>query len=107
MLKSLFRFIKKLLLIVLCLLAIMIGALFAYENPEKISPIVFGYSLPSLSLGLYLAFILLCGVCMGLMLSFWGSQSKLVRIKVENNRLKKNLKQAALENSSTATSSGS
>lgn len=92
MFASFIGFIKKLLLLALCFLAITLGGLFAYENPGSISPIVFGYSLPHLSLGVYLAAILLVGMTIGLAFSIWGGQSKHMRLKMENRRLKKVLK---------------
>lgn len=100
MFASFVGFIKKLLLLALCLLAITIGGLFAYENPGTISPVVFGYSLPNLSLGVYLTIILLLGVILGLILSIWGSQAKQMRLKMENRRLRKALEsdQKALGN---------
>ncbi len=89
MFASLFGFIKKLLLIVLCFLALAVGGLFAYENPDKIAPVIYGYTLPSLSLGLYLVSLLTMGVLLGFLLSLFGNQTKQFRLKSENKRLKK------------------
>lgn len=89
MLSSLFGAVKKLLLILFCLSALVFGGLFTYENPEKITPVVLGYEFPSLPLGIYLAAVLLVGVLLGFVISLWGSQAKQIRLKRENARLRK------------------
>lgn len=89
MLASLVRTFKKILLICLCIAAIIFGALFAFENTTKISPVLVGLSLPHLSVGYYLIITMVLGLIIGIVLSSWKTQVKLLTLKRELSKLKK------------------
>jgi len=93
---SIYTLIKKILIVVLCLSAAILGAVFESENPEKISPVFWGVPFPSLSLGYYLIFLFLLGLFVGVILSQWATQKKLRASRRETKTLKKQVSSLAL-----------
>ncbi len=89
MLSSTFRWVKKILIIVWLISMVFIGAWFAFDNPNKISPILFGTALPNLSLGVYLVGTLIIGILLGASLSFLGAQGRVFRVTRERRALSK------------------
>lgn len=89
MLSSFLTFIKKIFIVALCIVSLVFGALFAFENPDKITPIVYGNTLPSLSLGVYLVGAFIIGVFLGSIISAWGAQTRLIKLKHGHRRLTK------------------
>lgn len=73
MFRSIYQFLKKVLWVVWLIVALVFGACFASENEIKIAPLLLGYSLPSLSVGVYLAAMLFVGIFIGSALSFFAS----------------------------------
>ncbi len=92
MLGSVVRFFKYLIIGACCLFAVFVGALFAFENPEKVSPVFWGVSLPALSLGYYLILIFLMGLLVGASIVFSSTQVRLFGVKKENRKLSKQVK---------------
>jgi uncharacterized membrane protein YciS (DUF1049 family) len=74
-----FKWFKRLLIIVLFVVAIILSVTFASENSQLTRLIIFGYSLPELQLGLWILIVLFIGGVIGLLLSFipllWGKQT--------------------------------
>lgn len=97
MISSLWALIKKVCFLLLCVAAIVLGGFFAYENPETISPTAFSFELPGLSLGYYMVLILVIGLIIGVLISFWSAQLSKLKLKRELSKLKKELKSQALE----------
>jgi uncharacterized membrane protein YciS (DUF1049 family) len=73
------KWIKRLIIIVLFVVAIVLSVTFTSENSQLTSLVFFGYSLPELQLGLWVLIVLFIGALVGLMLSFipllWGKQT--------------------------------
>jgi putative membrane protein len=63
------KWIKRLFILVLFLIAIFIGVVFASDNNTPSSIIVFGIQLPELTVGLWVLVGLLLGACIGLLVS--------------------------------------
>lgn len=98
MLKTAFNFIKKVILVVWLIAMLVVGAWFASENPNKVTPLLFGYALPQLSLGIYLSVTLIVGVVIGGTLSFLGTQSKMIKVKRACRTLDKEVKRLEADN---------
>ena len=65
-----FKKIKLLLLLILLMVACATGMILALQNDAPASLILFGYSLPQLSVGLWVVIALLFGAIIGFLLSF-------------------------------------
>ncbi|ODS23092.1 hypothetical protein AB835_10560 [Candidatus Endobugula sertula] len=63
------RWIIRLFLLVLFLLAVAIGITLAYENNTLVPIVLLGYSLPKFSVGLWVVIALFFGAIIGLLLS--------------------------------------
>lgn len=64
-----FKWFKRLILIVFFLVAIILGIIFTSENDMTVSVLLLGYELPDLQLGLWLLVCLLLGSLIGLVLT--------------------------------------
>ena len=64
-----FKWLKRLLLILFFVSAIVLGVVFTSENNTPVSIWLLGYELPSLQLGLWLLVSLLLGSLVGLVLT--------------------------------------
>ena len=73
------KWAKRLLLLVVLVIALVLGVTFTAENSQPVSPLLLSYPLWSMALGLWLLIFLLSGAVAGLLLSFipwlWGRQS--------------------------------
>ncbi len=63
------KWIKRLIFLMLLIIAIIVGIVFTSENNQQLSLIFLGYPLPELKLGLWIVLSLLLGSVMGLLLS--------------------------------------
>ncbi len=92
------KWIKRLVLLILFIVAVALGITFTSENSQQVSLMLFGTSLPELQLGLWVMLVLLLGSFLGLLLSFlpllWGRQSaaakdrKISQLEKEINQLR-------------------
>ena len=64
-----FKWLKRLLLIILFVSALVLGVVFTSENNTPVAIWLLGYQLPSLQLGLWLLLSLLLGSLVGLLLT--------------------------------------
>ena len=83
-------FIKKTCVLLLCLTALVFGALFAFENPNELSPVLFGQRLPSISMGYYFVCVLAVGISIGFALAIVSMQFKLFQLRKQNRQLQRN-----------------
>ncbi len=92
------KWIKRLILLVIFIVAVVLGVTFTSENSQQVSLMLFGIGLPQLQLGLWIMLVLLLGSFLGLLLSFlpllWGRQSaaakdrKISQLEKEINQLR-------------------
>ena len=95
-----FKWLKRIVLIVLFLCAIILGIIFTSENNMPVSVLFLGYELPALQLGLWLLVSLLLGSFIGLLLTLLPNlshQQQLASKERKINNLQKELN--ALRNS--------
>ena len=88
-----FRLIKKILLFIWFVFMILIGLWLAFDNDEFINVNLFGWTMPSLSIGSYLVLFLLLGVILGGVTSTLLNQKKLISKKRELSKVQKEIKQ--------------
>lgn len=91
------RRIEVLLSVLLLLLALVAGAWFASENPERVAPIVFGYPTIPLSLGLYICVAALAGLVLGALISYLSTQRRIFQLKRANASKSRQLKKLQAE----------
>lgn len=65
-----FKWIKRLLLLLLLVCAAIIGITFTSENSGSMPLVFLGYQLPTLTIGLWMVIALFLGAMIGLLLSF-------------------------------------
>jgi len=98
-----FKWLKRLVLILFFLLAIVVGIVFTSENNAPVSVTLLGFSLPSLQLGLWLLLCLLLGSLLGLLLTLFPNlrhRQQLASRERKINALQKelnNLRNAAVK----------
>jgi uncharacterized membrane protein YciS (DUF1049 family) len=62
------KWIKRLIFLILLIIAIVMGMVFTSENNQQLSLVILGYTLPELTLGLWLVLTFLLGCILGLIL---------------------------------------
>ena len=92
------KWFKRILLILILSATVVLGLVFTVQNHQPTSLIFLHYTLPQLSLGLWVTILLFTGCCIGFFLSFlpflWGYQSraaknrKIQALEKELNRLR-------------------
>lgn len=92
------KWIKRIILVIVFVVALVLSITFTSENSQPISVVFFGAALPELQLGLWLMLTLLLGGIVGLLLSFlpllWGKQTtrakerKIQQLEKEINQLR-------------------
>ena len=97
MFNTLVRMIKKVTLAIWCLFLILLGFMLVIENSAGIEVMLLGMPLPKLSLGIYIAIILLVGVLLGFVTSYiavkgkgWSQSRELNKAKKEVAMLRQN-----------------
>lgn len=65
------KWVKRLLLLILLVVAVFVGLVLTSENSSLVSLSVFGILLPELSIGLWVCMALLAGAVIGLLISFF------------------------------------
>ena len=93
-----FKWIRLILLVTVLIATVFVGMVFTSQNDTSISIVVFGYELPSVSVGLWLALSLLLGALIGWCLSLFpvllfkrshsAKDKKIQRLQTEINRLR-------------------
>ena len=87
-----FKFVKHISLVLWVLLLVFLGAWFGFENQQKTNVLIFGYNLPSASMGAYLIAFLFFGLILGFFTSFIAFRTKMFKKSREVKQLKKSLK---------------
>ncbi len=92
------KWVKRLLLMALLLVAVVVGLVIALENTSPVSLMLLGYPLPELSLGVWVSLFLLAGALIGLLISFLpllfvrysnsNKDKKILRLQKELNALR-------------------
>lgn len=92
------KWVKRIVLIIVFIVALVLGITFTSENSQLVSPILYGYPLIELQLGLWLMIALFIGGGLGLLLSFlpllWGKKTarakerKIQSLEKEINQLR-------------------
>lgn len=104
MVKKLFAWVKKGVFVLwLCVIALL-GAWIATDNAQPFALSLFVFSLPELSIGVYLCLVFAVGVVLGFLTSYLAMQSKiyfknraLKKANKEVGRLKSNVPQVSVE----------
>ncbi len=80
--------IKRLLLLLIVLCGLVLGVWFSVENAQPLQVTLLGFSLPSLSAGVWLALVLLLGAVLGYVVSIFP----VLKLKNDNMSLSRKLK---------------
>jgi uncharacterized integral membrane protein len=80
--------LKKLLVVVLALSAVILGIWFSVDNPQEITLVLLGFDLPEMPLGVVVLGVLLLGASVG----FCVSLLPVIKAAGENSSLKRKLK---------------
>lgn len=95
MLAATVKFVKNVVIVLCCIAAVVLGALFAFENPDKITPVFWGLQFPPLSLGYYLIFIFVLGLLLGASIILLSKQTQIMGVKKENKKLSRQVRALA------------
>lgn len=77
----------------ICICAAVFGALFAFENGDKVSPVVVGVVLPELAIGYYLVLMMIFGILIGSFLAYLGTQKKVFQAGRASTRLRRKVRE--------------
>ncbi|MGH1371029.1 MAG: LapA family protein [Cellvibrionaceae bacterium] len=80
--------IKRLLLLLVLLCGLILGVWFSVENAQPVQVTLLGFSLPQLSVGVWLTAVLLLGAVLGYVISVFP----VLKLKNENMSLHRKLK---------------
>jgi uncharacterized membrane protein YciS (DUF1049 family) len=83
------KWIKRLILLLLLIIAIVVGMVFTSENSQQLSLIFLGYTLPELTLGLWLVLTLLLGSILGLLLCTFSLFIRGQSVNAKNRQIKR------------------
>ena len=81
--------IKRLILLLLLILAIVIGVVFTSENSQQLSLVFMGFVLPELKLGLWVLLVLLLGSLLGLTLCMFSLFLRGQSVRAKNRQIKR------------------
>lgn len=95
-----FRWIKRIIVLILFAVALVLGITFTSQNSQPVSLMLYGYALPEWQLGLWILIAVFVGGLIGLLLSFLplllGKQSlsakerKILQLQKEIEQLRTN-----------------
>ena len=83
------KWIKRLIILLLLIIAIVVGMVFTSENSQQLSLIFLGYKLPELTLGLWLVLTLLLGSILGLLLCTFSLFIRGQSVNAKNRQIKR------------------
>ena len=83
------KWIKRLIILLLLIIAIVAGMVFTSENSQQLSLIFLGYKLPELTLGLWLVLTLLLGSILGLLLCTFSLFIRGQSVNAKNRQIKR------------------
>ncbi len=83
------KWIKRLILLLLLIIAIVVGMVFTSENSQQLSLVFLGYTLPELKLGLWLVLTLLLGSILGLILCTFSLFIRGQSVNAKNRQIKR------------------
>lgn len=84
----LLNWIKILLLLFSVSVALILGVWVSLDNPQPVTVVLLGFSMPEIALGVLMTGVLLCGAVLGFVFSLMPT----LRLKNENLSLKRKLK---------------
>lgn len=84
----LLNWIKGFLFLVLALSALVLGVWISVDNPQQVTVVLLGFSMPQIALGLLVTGVLLCGAVLG----FVFSLAPTLKLTNENMSLKRKLR---------------
>lgn len=83
------KWIKRLIVLLLLMVAIVVGIVFTSENSQQLSLVFLGYELPELRLGLWLVLTLLLGSVVGLTLCTFSLLIRGQSVNAKNRQIKR------------------
>jgi uncharacterized membrane protein YciS (DUF1049 family) len=83
------KWLKRLTLLLLLIVAIVLGIVFTSENSQQLSLVFLGYVLPELTLGLWLVLTLLLGSILGLILCTFSLFIRGQSVNAKNRHIKR------------------
>jgi putative membrane protein len=83
------KWIKRLIVLLLLVVAIVVGIVFTSENSQQLSLVFLGYELPELRLGLWLLLTLLLGSILGLTLCTFSLLIRGQSVNAKNRHIKR------------------
>jgi putative membrane protein len=83
------KWIKRLTLLLLLIVASVLGIVFTSENSQQLSLVFLGYLLPELTLGLWLVLTLLLGSVLGLILCTLSLFIRGQSVNAKNRQIKR------------------
>lgn len=83
------KWIKRLILLLLLIIAIVVGMVFTSENSQQLSLVFLGFTLPELTLGLWLVLTLLLGSILGLLLCTFSLFIRGQSVNSKNRQIKR------------------
>ncbi len=83
------KWLKRLTLLLLLIVAIVFGIVFTSENSQQLSLVFLGYVMPELTLGLWLVLTLLSGSILGLILCTFSLFIRGQSVNVKNRQIKR------------------
>jgi putative membrane protein len=83
------KWLKRLTLLLLLIVAIVLGIVFTSENSQQLSLVFLGYVMPELTLGLWLVLTLLLGSILGLILCTFSLFIRGQSVNAKNRQIKR------------------
>jgi uncharacterized membrane protein YciS (DUF1049 family) len=83
------KWLKRLTLLLLLIVAIVLGIVFTSENSQQLSLVFLGYIMPELTLGLWLVLTLLSGSILGLILCTFSLFIRGQSVNAKNRQIKR------------------
>jgi uncharacterized membrane protein YciS (DUF1049 family) len=83
------KWLKRLTLLLLLIVAIVLGIVFTSENSQQLSLVFLGYVMPELTLGLWLVLTLLSGSILGLILCTFSLFIRGQSVNAKNRQIKR------------------
>ena len=83
------RWIKRILLLLVILAAVILGFKFSIDNGQPVQLLLFGFELPDIPLGVWVLCALLLGYLLGLLLSFVPNAFNRRSLTVKDNKIQR------------------
>ena len=83
------RWIKRILLLLIILAAVILGFKFSIDNGQPVQLLFFGWQLPDIPLGVWVLCALLLGYLLGLLLSFVPNAFNRRSLTMKDNKIQR------------------